>query len=60
MLSIFLGSLNGFSNLAEVKPYTELITVFNAFDKSLSENSPFLALDTNGTSFPSRTLLKPT
>ena len=30
MLSLFLGSLNGLSNEADVRPYTELIAIFRA------------------------------
>ena len=37
MLSILRGSLNALVNLAAVKPYTELITIFSAKAKSLAE-----------------------
>ena len=47
ILSTFRGSLNGFSNLAEVNPYTELIAIFNACAKFLSSSSGASAYSAN-------------
>ena len=53
ILSIFLGSLNGLANEADVSPYTELMAVFNAFAKSFDVISPSITLWIYGVSFPS-------
>jgi hypothetical protein len=59
MLSIFLGSLNGFSKLAEVRPYAELSAVFRPFDTSSSVNLglSLSASSMNGINLPANIVL---
>ena len=57
ILSTLRTSLNGLSNPADVKPYTEFIAVFKPFAKSPELISPSFTLCMKGVSLPSSILL---